>query len=77
MRPPSRYEDANLVAYTLVVAYEIEKEKPKSFEKAKRSKDWKHWKNDVNEEIDSLERNHTWDLIERSEDCGMQVDFQV
>ena len=68
VRPPSRYEDANLVADALAVAEEIEKQEPKYFKEAMSSKDWKHWKNDANDEMDSLERNHTWDLIERPKD---------
>ena len=68
MRSQSRYQDANIVVYTLAVADEIEKEEPKSFDEAKRSKDWKHWKNAANDEMDSLERNHTWDLTERPKD---------
>ena len=65
MRPPSRYEDADLVSYALVVADDIEKEEPKSFEDSKKGKDWKHWNIASNEEIDSLKRNHTWVLIKR------------
>ena len=80
VRPPSRYEDANLVAYALAVADDIEKEEPKSFEEAKKSKDWKHWNNAADEEMDSLNRNHTWDLIERpkgQKTVGLTfVDFQ-
>ena len=68
VRPPSRYKDANLVAYALAVADDIEKEEPKSFEEAKRSKDWKHWKSPADDEMDSLEGNYTWDLIERPKD---------
>ena len=38
VRPPSRYEDANLVAYALSVSEDIEPEEPKSFAEAKLSK---------------------------------------
>ena len=68
VRPPSRYEDTNLVAYALAVADEIEKDEPKSFKEAMRSKDRKFWSNAADDEIDSLKRNHTWDLIEKPKD---------
>lgn len=68
MRPPLRYKDANLVAYALAVADEIEKDEPKSFKEAMRSKDRKFWSNAADDEIDSLKRNHTWDLIEKPKD---------
>lgn len=65
IRPPSRYEDANLVAYALSVADDIEKEELKSYQEGQRSRDKRLWNNASDDEMDSLRRNHTWDLIEK------------
>lgn len=39
IKPPSKYEDTDLVAYALACAEEIEQEEPRSFAEAKQSKD--------------------------------------
>lgn len=67
IRPPSKFEDGNFVAYALVV---ISRSKyalvePRNYQEARRSKDWKFWNGASVDEIDSLHRNHTWDLVER------------
>ena len=44
VRPPSRYEDENFVAYALNVIGDLEVEEPKSFAEAMRSREKKLWK---------------------------------
>ena len=65
IKPPSKYEDADLVAYALASAEDIELEEPRSFAEAKQSKEWDIWNGSMGEEMTSLEENHTWDLTER------------
>ena len=69
IKPPSRFEDTDFVAYALAAADEIEIEEPKTFSEAMTSKKQKLWKNGADEEKDSLQRNHTWILIEKPENA--------
>ena len=68
IRPPSRFDDVNLVAYALNAAEEIEVEEPKTYTEAMRTKERKFWDAAAKEEMVSLEKNRTWDLIERPKD---------
>lgn len=65
VKPPSRFEDANLVAYALLVAEELEVEEPKTYKEAMECKERKFWKGAANEEMNSLEKSGTWVLVER------------
>lgn len=65
IRPPSKFEDGNFVAYALVVIEDLNTEEPRNYQEARRSKDWKFWNGASVDAIDSLHRNHTWDLVER------------
>ena len=69
IKPPSRFEDEDFVAYALAAADEIEIEEPKTFMEAMSSRKQKQWKNGADEEMDSLKRNHTWILIEKPENA--------
>ena len=69
IKPPSRFEDEDFVAYALAAADEIEIEEPKTFMEAMSSRKRKQWKNGADEEVDSLKRNHTWILIEKPENA--------
>ena len=66
MRPPSRYEDGNFVAYALNVIEDLEVQEPKSYAEAMRSQEKKLWKHAAKEEMESHRKNRTWDLIDRS-----------
>ena len=65
MKPPSRYEDGNFVAYALNVVGDLEVEEPGSFAEAMRSREKKLWKQAAEEEMESHIKNITWDLIDR------------
>lgn len=66
IRPPSRYDDGeSVVAYALACAESIEINEPKSVAEAKRSKDWKKWKQAMVEEKVSLDKNKTMILVPR------------
>ncbi|WZZ11285.1 hypothetical protein YC2023_097206 [Brassica napus] len=68
VRPPSRFDDANLVAYALSVAEEIEIEEPKTYAEAMRTKERKFRNAAAEEEMVSLKKNRTWDLIDKPKD---------
>lgn len=66
VKPPSRYDDGDVAAYALVMADMIEEEEePLTYGEAIRGKNGKFWKAASDDEIDSLEKNDTWVLIER------------
>ena len=67
IKPPSRYDDGDVAAYALVMADLIEEEEPLTFSEAIRSKNGKKWRAASDEEMESLEKNHTWILIDRPE----------
>jgi len=67
IRPPSRFEDENFVAYALATTEDLEEEEPKSYEEALKSSKRKQWENVMKEEMDSHKKSHTWDLIEKPE----------
>lgn len=67
IRPPSRYEDGNFVAYALNTVEDLEVEEPKTFAEAMKSKQRKKWKAAAEEEMASHKKNRTWDLIDKPE----------
>ena len=67
VKKPSRFDDSDCVAYALATAEEINKDEPKSYLEARRSKSWKLWNEGMQEEMDSLEKNQTWKLVEKPE----------
>jgi hypothetical protein len=64
-KPPQRYiEEANIIAYALSVAEEIEGHaKPSTYSEAIVSDDCNRWITAMHDEMESLEKNHTWELV--------------
>lgn len=67
IKPPSRFDDADVAAYALVMSELVEEDEPLNFGEAIRSKNGKKWRKASDEEMDSLVKNHTWVLIDRPE----------
>ncbi|XP_075485322.1 uncharacterized protein LOC142525037 [Primulina tabacum] len=65
IRLAPRFANADFIAFALKVADLLELEEPSSYNEAKMTKDWPKWKKAMNEELDSLDRNHTWTLVNR------------
>ena len=63
--PPARFTDYSMVAFALLVSEDVEIEEPRCYHEAKLSKDWSKWNGSMGEEIDSLARNLTWDVVDR------------
>ena len=61
---PSKYDDFDVEAYALYVANDIETDEPKSYQEAMRSKERDQWGLSSDEEMDSLDRNKTWEIVE-------------
>ena len=53
------------MAYALTCADDIVTNEPKSLAEAKLSKDWDKRNASMKEEKVSLDKNHTWDIVER------------
>ena len=65
IKPPSKFEDGDFVAYALASSEDVEIEEPKSFHDAMKSKEWKLWNRAADEEMTSLDKNETWEYVER------------
>nr|AAT44257.1 putative polyprotein [Oryza sativa Japonica Group] len=65
IKPPRRYiEEANIVAYALSVAEEIEgNAEPSTYSEAIVSDGCNRWITAMHDEMESLEKNHTWELV--------------
>lgn len=63
IKPPSRYAYADLVAYALTMAESFEEEEPSTYRAAIESKESDKWTVAMTEEIESLHRNQTWELV--------------
>lgn len=62
--PPKRYVEGDLVAYALTVAQDIESvEEPSTFNEAVNSKDADKWIVAMYDEMESLQKNNTWNLV--------------
>lgn len=65
IRPPERYSAySEMVAYALSVAETVEYEEPYSYTEAVSSAESAQWSLAMNEEIESLQKNQTWELVE-------------
>ena len=68
LKPPSKFEDADYLAYVLSSTEDLELEEPRSYAEARQSKDWRLWIGASDEEMTSLEKNETWEYVERRKD---------
>ncbi|KAH9668177.1 hypothetical protein KPL70_021322 [Citrus sinensis] len=66
-KPPKRYAYADLIAFALSTEQGVEEDEPKTYTEAVSSKDSKKWVAAMDEEMRSLIKNHTWDLIPKPE----------
>ncbi|KAG8486697.1 hypothetical protein CXB51_020179 [Gossypium anomalum] len=64
IKPPKKYAKADLVAYALNVAEDIDaNQEPSNYSKAISYEDTKKWMFAMQEEMESLHKNKTWDLV--------------
>lgn len=71
--PPLRFGHADLVSYAFIFAENLEYQKPKSYIEAINSSKSEKWMMTMIEELQSLEINNTWTLVDKPE---LKVDFQ-
>ena len=65
IRVPTRDSHAKIVSFALSVAEETENEEPQSYQEAISRADKEKWLKAMREKMDSLEKNTTWQLVER------------
>ncbi|KAH9680944.1 hypothetical protein KPL71_026750 [Citrus sinensis] len=65
IKPPRRYAYADLITFALTAAHEIATDEPRTYSEAINSNKVKEWIKAIDEEMMSLKKNHTWNLIER------------
>ncbi|KAG8478421.1 hypothetical protein CXB51_028187 [Gossypium anomalum] len=64
IKPPKKYAEADLVAYALNVAEDIDaNQEPSNYSKAISCEDSEKWMFAMQEEMESLHKNKTWDLV--------------
>ena len=64
MKPSHNYSEADLAAYVLSVADNIESsEEPSTYEEAVSCSDSSKWMIVMQEEMESLNKNGTWDMV--------------
>ncbi|XP_062112501.1 uncharacterized protein LOC133823667 [Humulus lupulus] len=63
IQPPTRYVEADLVAYALASVQQIDTPEPNIVEEALSRKNKVEWSQAMKEEMDSLSKNRTWDLV--------------
>ncbi|KAG8486072.1 hypothetical protein CXB51_019444 [Gossypium anomalum] len=64
IKPPKKYVEADLVAYTLNVAKDIDaNQEPSNYFEAVSYEDSEKWMFAMQEEMESLHKNRTWDLV--------------
>lgn len=67
IRPPSRFENADFVAYALASAEDIEQDETGSYFEATKSEEWKFWKLAADDEMKSLKKNETFEVVKKPE----------
>ncbi|KAG8500272.1 hypothetical protein CXB51_004359 [Gossypium anomalum] len=64
IKPPKKYAEADLVAYALNVAEDIDaNQEPSNYSEAVSCEDSEKWMFAMQEEMESLHKNKTWDLV--------------
>ncbi|KAG8478549.1 hypothetical protein CXB51_028301 [Gossypium anomalum] len=67
IKPPKKYVEADLVAYALNVAEDIDaNQEPSNYSEAISCEDLEKWMFAMQEEMESLHKNKTWDLVKLS-----------
>ncbi|CAL9231924.1 unnamed protein product, partial [Arabidopsis halleri] len=67
-KPPAKLSNYTQFAFALVMAEDIDSEEPICFHDAKNDKDWEKWNGGISEEMQSLLKNTTWDIVDRPTD---------
>ncbi|GJS97909.1 retrovirus-related pol polyprotein from transposon TNT 1-94 [Tanacetum coccineum] len=77
VRAPQRFRHEDLVAYAFTIAEDIEVQEPFTYGEAIGSPESKQWSLAMNEKMESLYKNNTWELVKPSKGFTQRegVDF--
>lgn len=67
IRPPRKYIFLDLIAYALSAAHEINDDEPRTYLEVMTSKNRLNWERAMDEEIESLMKNETQELVRKPE----------
>lgn len=65
IRPLQRFGYVDLIAYAFVTSHEVEVDEPKNYFKTIQSPYKLEWQKSIDEEIASLHKNNTWELVKK------------
>lgn len=65
IKPPTRFSNTDMLYFALNVAENIECEEPKNYQEAISYEENRQWALAMKEELESLEKNGTWILIDK------------
>ena len=68
VKPPKRYGQAKMTTFALSVAEEIVDMEPKTYQEAINSNEADQWVKSIQEKMDSLRKNETWELVTKPKD---------
>ncbi|XP_071689077.1 uncharacterized protein [Rutidosis leptorrhynchoides] len=68
IKPPQQFGHGDLVAYALSMAEDIEVQEPATYREAISGPESANWSVAMNEEMESLYKNHTWELVKPPKD---------
>ncbi|KAG8474318.1 hypothetical protein CXB51_033774 [Gossypium anomalum] len=75
IKPPKKYAESDLVAYALNVAEDIDgNQEPSNYSEAISCEDSKKWMFAMQEEMKSLHKNKTWDLVFKKKEGTPEVE---
>ncbi|KAG7559229.1 Ribonuclease H-like superfamily [Arabidopsis thaliana x Arabidopsis arenosa] len=80
IKPPTRIDGSHYVAYALTCGEDLEIDEPRSVGEARRTKYWKKWEQAMIEEMRSLEKNETWEIVSKPDKkkiVGFVVNFDL
>lgn len=67
IKPPKRFGDADMIPFEFSVAYDIYEDEPASIHEAMSSKKKYQMLQAMKEELESLNKNITWELVPKPE----------
>ncbi|AAF19226.1 Highly similar to Ta1-3 polyprotein [Arabidopsis thaliana] len=68
INPPTRFTEESSVTFALVVVENCIVQEPQSYQEAMESQDCEKWDMATHDEMDSLMKNGTWDLVDKPKD---------
>lgn len=68
LKPPAKLSDYTQFVIALLTGEDLDSEEPRCYHEATKSKDWHKWNLGMGDEMTSLWKNLTWDIVDRPTD---------